>query len=97
MCILDWDVHHGNGIQHILEENPSIMYISLHRGNGFFPGTGEANEVQQGRRLCLVSCNCHLSPEVILQVFELPAACALVYLSLGLSLRQEPVPARGTR
>jgi Histone deacetylase domain len=28
------DVHHGNGTQHILEDDPSIMYMSLHRYDG---------------------------------------------------------------
>ena len=31
VLVLDWDVHHGNGIEEILYENPDIMYISLHR------------------------------------------------------------------
>lgn len=31
VLILDWDVHHGNGTQHIFEEDPSVLYISLHR------------------------------------------------------------------
>lgn len=41
------DVHHGNGTQHILEDDPSIMYASLHRHDrgSFYPGTGAASEV----------------------------------------------------
>jgi histone deacetylase 6 len=31
VLIVDWDVHHGNGTQHIFEEDPTIMYMSLHR------------------------------------------------------------------
>ena len=31
VLLLDWDVHHGNGTQHLLEEDPSVLYISLHR------------------------------------------------------------------
>ena len=31
VLVLDWDVHHGNGIEEILYERPDIMYISLHR------------------------------------------------------------------
>lgn len=38
-------MHHGNGIQHILEDNPQILYISIHRGAGFYPGTGASTEV----------------------------------------------------
>lgn len=31
VAILDWDVHHGNGIQQILYEDPNVLYISIHR------------------------------------------------------------------
>jgi len=31
VLILDWDVHHGNGTQHIFEADPSVLYMSLHR------------------------------------------------------------------
>lgn len=31
VLILDWDVHHGNGTQEIFEEDPSVMYMSIHR------------------------------------------------------------------
>jgi acetoin utilization deacetylase AcuC-like enzyme len=39
LCIvLCWqDVHHGNGTQHILEDDPTIMYMSLHRYDGCAP------------------------------------------------------------
>lgn len=39
VLIVDWDVHHGNGIQHIFQNNNKVLYISLHRyDNGsFFP------------------------------------------------------------
>uniref|UniRef100_A0A1B0FAE5 Protein deacetylase HDAC6 n=1 Tax=Glossina morsitans morsitans TaxID=37546 RepID=A0A1B0FAE5_GLOMM len=39
VLIVDWDVHHGNGTQHIFESNPNVLYISVHRyDNGsFFP------------------------------------------------------------
>ena len=46
VMILDWDVHHGNGIQDITFDDDKIMYVSLHRyGDGFYPGTGAASEV----------------------------------------------------
>ena len=49
VVILDWDVHHGNGTQDILEEDPNILYVSLHRfGGGFYPGTGDCTEVGKG-------------------------------------------------
>lgn len=31
VLVLDWDVHHGNGIQHMFEDDDSVMYVSLHR------------------------------------------------------------------
>ncbi len=33
--ILDWDIHHGNGTQHIFEHDPSVLYMSLHRWEGW--------------------------------------------------------------
>ncbi|MEB3210322.1 MAG: histone deacetylase [Leptolyngbyaceae bacterium] len=43
VAILDWDVHHGNGTQAIVETNPHIAYCSLHQ-SPFYPGTGDASE-----------------------------------------------------
>uniref|UniRef100_A0A672IMT7 Protein deacetylase HDAC6 n=1 Tax=Salarias fasciatus TaxID=181472 RepID=A0A672IMT7_SALFA len=44
VLIVDWDVHHGNGTQHIFEEDSSVLYVSLHRyDNGvFFPSSEDA-------------------------------------------------------
>lgn len=43
VAILDWDVHHGNGTQHIFEADPAVLYISLHQ-YPFYPGTGAGSE-----------------------------------------------------
>lgn len=43
VAILDWDVHHGNGTQAVVETNPKIVYCSLHEFP-HYPGTGEATE-----------------------------------------------------
>lgn len=43
VAILDWDVHHGNGTQHIFESDPTVLYISLHQ-YPFYPGTGASTE-----------------------------------------------------
>jgi len=48
ILILDWDVHHGNGTQHTFEEDPSVLYASLHQ-YPFYPGTGSAWETGEGR------------------------------------------------
>ena len=47
VLVLDWDVHHGNGTQHMFERDPGVMYISLHQ-YPFYPGTGAADEVGTG-------------------------------------------------
>ncbi|XP_066566192.1 histone deacetylase 6 isoform X1 [Amia ocellicauda] len=51
VLILDWDVHHGNGTQHIFEDDPSVLYISLHRYDDglFFPCSEDADYDQVGR------------------------------------------------
>ncbi len=43
VAILDFDVHHGNGTQHIFEERGDVLFISLHQ-HPFYPGTGAAAE-----------------------------------------------------
>ena len=49
VLVVDWDVHHGNGVQNIFEDDPNVLYISLHRyGRGFYPGTGGPHEVGFG-------------------------------------------------
>ena len=47
VAIIDWDVHHGNGTQHILETEPSIFYFSIHQ-YPHYPGTGAAEERGHG-------------------------------------------------
>lgn len=45
VLIVDWDVHHGNGTQHIFESNPKVLYISIHRyeNGAFFPKGPDGN------------------------------------------------------
>jgi acetoin utilization deacetylase AcuC-like enzyme len=42
--ILDWDVHHGNGTQHIFEDRSDVFYCSLHQWP-LYPGTGRKEEI----------------------------------------------------
>ena len=49
VAIVDFDVHHGNGTQHIFEEDPDVFYYSIHQHPTFaFPGTGRAFETGSG-------------------------------------------------
>lgn len=47
VCIIDWDVHHGNGTQHAFYEDPSVLYISIHQ-HPLFPGSGREDERGEG-------------------------------------------------
>ncbi len=43
VLIVDWDVHHGNGTQALVERDPAIRFVSLHQ-HPWYPGTGLAHE-----------------------------------------------------
>jgi acetoin utilization deacetylase AcuC-like enzyme len=43
VLIVDWDVHHGNGTQDIFWDDPSVIYLSLHK-KYHYPGTGWDDE-----------------------------------------------------
>ncbi len=43
VAILDWDVHHGNGTQAVVAQNPQMAYCSLHE-YPHYPGSGAAVE-----------------------------------------------------
>jgi len=43
ILIVDWDVHHGNGTQALVETDPTIRYVSIHQ-HPWYPGTGMADE-----------------------------------------------------
>ncbi len=50
LAIVDWDVHHGNGTQHLLECDDTVLYISLHQDpSTCYPGTGSRQEIGRGR------------------------------------------------
>ncbi|MEE2778756.1 MAG: histone deacetylase [Acidobacteriota bacterium] len=47
IAIYDFDVHHGNGTQHLFEERSDIFFASVHQ-YPFYPGTGAATERGKG-------------------------------------------------
>jgi acetoin utilization deacetylase AcuC-like enzyme len=47
VAIVDIDVHHGNGTQHIFYEEPRVLYVSTHQ-YPFYPGTGAKDETGRG-------------------------------------------------
>jgi acetoin utilization deacetylase AcuC-like enzyme len=49
IAIVDFDVHHGNGTEAAFEDDPSVLFISLHQDpRTCYPGTGYASEVGTG-------------------------------------------------
>jgi acetoin utilization deacetylase AcuC-like enzyme len=43
VLIVDWDVHHGNGTQALVQSDDTVRYVSLHQ-HPWYPGTGMAEE-----------------------------------------------------
>ena len=43
VLIVDWDVHHGNGTQALVEQDPMIRFVSMHQWP-WYPGTGAAGD-----------------------------------------------------
>ena len=43
VLIVDWDVHHGNGTQDLVQDDPGIRFISMHQWP-WYPGTGDARD-----------------------------------------------------
>src|SRR5262245_32586207 len=43
VLIVDWDVHHGNGTQALVEHEPDIHFVSMHQWP-WYPGTGAADD-----------------------------------------------------
>lgn len=43
ILIVDWDVHHGNGTQALVEGDPDIRFVSMHQWP-WYPGTGPADD-----------------------------------------------------
>jgi acetoin utilization deacetylase AcuC-like enzyme len=43
VLIVDWDVHHGNGTQALVEQDPDIRFVSMHQWP-WYPGTGPADD-----------------------------------------------------
>ena len=47
VSVIDFDVHHGNGTQHMFEADARVLYVSSH-AFPFYPGTGALREIGVG-------------------------------------------------
>ncbi|MEL7036743.1 MAG: histone deacetylase [Cyanobacteria bacterium J06592_8] len=69
VAILDWDVHHGNGTQAIVETNSQIAYCSLHQ-SPCYPGTGFESEQGSHNNVLNIPMSPGSTGELYHQAFE---------------------------
>ena len=60
IAIVDFDVHHGNGTQNILWNDPDCLFISIHQ-NKLFPFTGLENEKGKRQNILNIPVNANSS------------------------------------
>ena len=74
VAVLDWDVHHGNGTQDIVRDDPTVLYVSLHQWP-FYPGSGAPGE--QTDTIVNVPMSAGSGDEEYLRAFDHTVAPAL--------------------
>jgi acetoin utilization deacetylase AcuC-like enzyme len=62
VLIVDWDVHHGNGTQALVEHDRDIHFVSMHQWP-WYPGTGAADDRGPHRNVWNVPMRANLPPE----------------------------------
>jgi len=62
VLIVDWDVHHGNGTQALVEGDPGIRFVSTHQWP-WYPGSGAADDRGPHRNVWNVPMPPGLAPE----------------------------------
>jgi acetoin utilization deacetylase AcuC-like enzyme len=100
VLIVDWDVHHGNGTQALVEEERDIHFVSMHQWP-WYPGTGAAEDRGPHRNVWNVPMRANLPPEVYVDALRTAIDAAttdfvpdLVMISAGFdSLRGDPLGA----
>lgn len=48
VAVIDWDVHHGNGTEHIFYERSDVLTISIHQNKCYPPDTGFVEKIGEG-------------------------------------------------
>ena len=98
ILIVDWDVHHGNGTQALVENEPDIHFVSMHQWP-WYPGTGAADDRGPHRTVWNIPMPGALSPSDYVDALErgIDAATAgfvpdLILISAGFdSLAGDPL------
>ena len=100
VLIVDWDVHHGNGTQALVEQEPDIHFVSMHQWP-WYPGTGPAEDRGPHENVWNVPMRASLPPEIYVDALRKAVDAAtsafvpdLVMISAGFdSLRGDPLGA----
>ena len=98
ILIVDWDVHHGNGTQALVEHEPAIHFISMHQWP-WYPGTGAAADRGPHQSVWNVPMRANLPPAAYMDALNraIDDATAgfrpdLVFISAGFdSLKGDPL------
>ena len=98
VLIVDWDVHHGNGTQALVEHEKDIRFISMHQWP-WYPGTGAAADRGMHRNVWNVPMRANLAPGAYVDALRgaIDAATTgfvpdLVFISAGFdSLKGDPL------
>jgi acetoin utilization deacetylase AcuC-like enzyme len=100
VLIVDWDVHHGNGTQALVEHERNVHFVSMHQWP-WYPGTGAADDRGPHRNVWNVPMRGGLAPQVYVDALRgaIDAATAgwipdLILISAGFdSLAGDPLGA----
>jgi acetoin utilization deacetylase AcuC-like enzyme len=76
VLIVDWDVHHGNGTQAIVEHDPNIHFVSMHQWP-WYPGTGAAEDRGPHGTVWNAPMRANLPPEDYVQALRRAVDAAL--------------------
>ena len=69
--VLDWDLHHGNGTQDILQHDPRIIFCSLHQlGPQLYPETGNLGDIGTNGNLINLPLPAGVGDDVYWAVFK---------------------------
>ncbi len=69
VLIADWDVHHGNGTQALVQDDPNVRFVSMHQWP-FYPGTGPSADRGPHGNVWNVPMRAGLPPEKYVDAFE---------------------------
>jgi len=69
VAIVDFDVHHGNGTQALVERDPQILFISTHQ-MPLYPGTGEMRETGGARNVINIPLAFGSGDQVFKRVYQ---------------------------